>query len=102
MSTRWSAELVSITPFDDNGGSFFVLVNDEEQPQFVAGLRRCSRRLAGGVRRIGPPRGARLDYIQQNATDIRPKSLRERLAAGRAFDQSSAGLLNRLGMRVVK
>lgn len=26
------------------------------------------------------------DYIEQNSTDIRPKSLRERLAQGQAFD----------------
>jgi len=31
MSTRWAGELVSINPFDDENGSFFVLVNDEEQ-----------------------------------------------------------------------
>ena len=31
MSTRRSGELVSINPFDDDNGSFFVLVNDEEQ-----------------------------------------------------------------------
>ena len=31
-------------------------------------------------------RGACLDYIEQNWPDIRPRSLRERLAEGRAFD----------------
>ena len=31
-------------------------------------------------------RAACLDYIEENWPDIRPKSLRERLAAGRAFD----------------
>ena len=31
-------------------------------------------------------RAACLDYIEQNWPDIRPKSLRERLAAGRALD----------------
>jgi MbtH protein len=31
MSTRRSGELVSVNPFDDDAGSFFVLVNDEEQ-----------------------------------------------------------------------
>ena len=34
-------------------------------------------------------RAACLDYIEQNWTDIRPKSLRERLAQGRAFDNST-------------
>ena len=32
-------------------------------------------------------RAACLDYIEQNWTDIRPKSLRERLVEGRAFDR---------------
>ena len=31
MSPRRSGELVSINPFDDDNGSFFVLVNNEEQ-----------------------------------------------------------------------
>jgi len=31
VSTRGSGESVSINPFDDDNGSFFVLVNDEEQ-----------------------------------------------------------------------
>jgi uncharacterized protein YbdZ (MbtH family) len=31
-------------------------------------------------------RAACLDYIEQNWTDILPKGLRERLAAGRAFE----------------
>jgi uncharacterized protein YbdZ (MbtH family) len=31
-------------------------------------------------------RAACLDYIEKNRTDIRPKSLRERLAEGRGFE----------------
>jgi hypothetical protein len=50
----------------------------------VAGLRRCS---AGWRVVYGEAdRAACLDYIEENWTDIRPKSLRERLAAGRGFD----------------
>jgi uncharacterized protein YbdZ (MbtH family) len=30
---------------------------------------------------------SRLDYTEQNWTDMRPKSLRERLAAGRTIDR---------------
>ena len=41
---------MSVNPFDDDDGSFFILVNDEP----VAGLRRRSSRLAGGLRRSGP------------------------------------------------
>jgi uncharacterized protein YbdZ (MbtH family) len=68
---------VSTNPFDDDNGSFFVLVNDEQQhslwPVFaeVAG-----RRVVYGA----AARGACPDYVEQNWTDIRPKSLRKRPA----------------------
>jgi uncharacterized protein YbdZ (MbtH family) len=74
---------VSINPFDDDNGSFFVLVNDEEQhslwPAF-ADVPAGWRVVYGEADRAGC-----LDYIEENWTDIRPKSLRERLAEGRAF-----------------
>ncbi|HYB39236.1 MAG TPA: MbtH family protein [Mycobacterium sp.] len=63
---------MSINPFDDDNGSFFVSVNDEEQ----------HRRVVYGE----ADHAACLDYIEHNWTDIRPKSLRERLAEGRASD----------------
>jgi uncharacterized protein YbdZ (MbtH family) len=82
--TRRSGESVSINPFDDDNGSFVVLVNDEEQhslwPVF-ADVPAGWRVVYGEA-----DRAACLDYIEQNWTDIRPKSLRERLAAGRASD----------------
>jgi uncharacterized protein YbdZ (MbtH family) len=63
----------------------FVLVNDEEQhslwPAF-ADVPAGWRVVYGEADR----RAACLDYIEQNWTDIRPKSLRERLAEGRDFD----------------
>jgi uncharacterized protein YbdZ (MbtH family) len=81
---RWSGEPVSNNPFDDDNGSFFVLVNDEEQhslwPAF-ADVPAGWRVVYGEAERA-----ACLDYIEQNWSDIRPKSLRERLA-GRALDQ---------------
>jgi uncharacterized protein YbdZ (MbtH family) len=68
-------ELMSINPFDADG-NFLVLVNDEEQhslwPTFSdvpAGWR-----VAYGQ----ADRASCLDYIEQNWTDIRPRSLRER------------------------
>ena len=64
---------MSINPFDDDSGSFFVLVNDEEQHSLWPTFGEADR-------------AACLDYIEENWPDIRPKSLRERLAAGRAFD----------------
>jgi uncharacterized protein YbdZ (MbtH family) len=81
---RRSGEPLSNNPFDDEDGAFFVLVNDEEQhnlwPVFAdvsAGWRVVYGEAA---------RGDCLDYIERNWPDIRPRSLRERLAGGRAFD----------------
>jgi uncharacterized protein YbdZ (MbtH family) len=85
ISTGRSGELVSINPFDDDNGSFFVLVNDEEQHS----LWRSSPMFPAGWRVVygEADRAACLDYIEQNWPDIRPKSLRERLAQGRARDR---------------
>jgi uncharacterized protein YbdZ (MbtH family) len=84
ISNRRSGELVSVNPFDDDNGSFFVLVNDEEQhslwPAF-ADVPAGWRVVYGEAERA-----ACLDYIEQNWPDIRPKSLRDRLAADRAAD----------------
>jgi uncharacterized protein YbdZ (MbtH family) len=76
---------VRINPFDDDNGSFVVLVNDEEQhslwPAF-ADLSAGWRVVYGEADRAGC-----LGYIERNWTDIRPKSLREGLAERRAFDR---------------
>ncbi|MUM19921.1 MbtH family protein [Mycobacterium sp. CBMA271] len=65
-------------PFDDDSASFFVLVNDEDQhslwPSFVeapTGWRVVYGRA---------DRAACLEYIDEHWTDIRPKSLLQRLA----------------------
>jgi uncharacterized protein YbdZ (MbtH family) len=69
---------VTTNPFDDEGGSFRVLVNDEEQhslwPAF-ADVPAGWRVVFGDA-----DRAACVEYIDQNWTDIRPRSLRERLA----------------------
>jgi len=69
---------VSINPFDDESGSFFVLVNDEEQhslwPAF-AEVPAGWQVVYGEASRAGC-----LEHIEENWTDIRPKSLRDRLA----------------------
>jgi uncharacterized protein YbdZ (MbtH family) len=73
---------VSVNPFDDDNGSFFILVNDEEQRSLwpaVADVPASWRVVYGEA-----DRAACLDYIEQHWTDIRPKSLCERLAEGRA------------------
>ena len=66
-------------PFDDENGSFFVLVNDEGQhslwPAFIdvpAGWEVVFGEDA---------RQACVDYIETNWTDLRPKSLIERMSA---------------------
>jgi len=66
-------------PFENNDGTYLVLVNDEGQhslwPEFVEVP-------AGWTRAHGPDtRQACLDYVGQNWTDMRPKSLVERMAA---------------------
>jgi MbtH-like protein len=47
---------MSINPFDDDNGDFFVLVNDEDQHSLWPVFAGCSSRLAGGLRRSGPRR----------------------------------------------
>ena len=76
---------MSINPFDYYGGSFFVLVNDEEQRS----LWPAFAEVPDGWRVVfgEADRAECLDYIEQNWTDIRPKSLRDRLAAGGGLDR---------------
>jgi uncharacterized protein YbdZ (MbtH family) len=70
---------VSTNPFDDEKGRFVVLVNDEEQhslwPTFAD--------VPDGWRVVfgEDDRAACLEYIERDWADIRPKSLRDRLAA---------------------
>jgi uncharacterized protein YbdZ (MbtH family) len=69
---------MSTNPFDDDNGSFFVLVNDEEQHS----LWPAFADIPNGWR-IGfgeADRASCLEYIEREWTDIRPKSLRDRLA----------------------
>lgn len=83
-SIRWSGALLSINPFDDDNGSFLVLVNDEEQHS----LWPTFSDVPAGWRVVygEADRAACLDYIESNWPDIRPMSLREKLTAGRAVD----------------
>lgn len=75
---------MSTNPFDDESGTFFVLVNDEEQhslwPSFAdvpAGWRVVYGEAA---------RRECLHHVEQNWPDMRPKSLRAKLEQGRARD----------------
>jgi MbtH protein len=65
---------MSVNPFDDESGTFYVLVNDEDQyslwPSFAdvpAGWKTVF-----GV----DSREVCMDYIEKNWTDMRPASLR--------------------------
>lgn len=66
---------MSTNPFDDEAGTFIVVVNDEEQhslwPAFAetpAGWRQVYGEAS---------RADCLQYVEENWTDMRPKSLRE-------------------------
>jgi uncharacterized protein YbdZ (MbtH family) len=75
---------MTVNPFDDDSGTFWVLVNDEEQhslwPVF-ADIPAGWRVVYGEA-----DRAACMDYIERNWADIRPRSLRQTLAQDRAFD----------------
>ena len=68
---------MSTNPFDDENGTFLVLVNDEDQhslwPAF-ADVPAGWRKVFGEASRVDC-----LAYVEEHWTDIRPKSLRERL-----------------------
>ncbi|MCS0639050.1 MbtH family protein [Streptomyces sp. LP05-1] len=70
---------MSTNPFDDEDGSFRVVVNDEEQyalwPAFAD--------VPAGWRVVfgEDSRAACLRHIEENWTDMRPRSLREAMAA---------------------
>lgn len=70
---------MSTNPFDDESGTFLVLVNDEDQhslwPSFAA--------VPGGwrVALAATDRAAALDYVEEHWQDMRPRSLREAMGA---------------------
>ncbi|MDX3228713.1 MbtH family protein [Streptomyces sp. ME19-01-6] len=70
---------MSTNPFDDEGGQFFVLVNDEEQHSLWPAFAEVP---AGWKTAFGPEsRQTCLGHVEENWTDLRPKSLRESMAA---------------------
>jgi uncharacterized protein YbdZ (MbtH family) len=73
---------MSTNPFDDDDGSFYVLVNDEDQhslwPTF-ADVPAGWRVVYGSA--DGASRAACLDYVEQRWTDLRPKSLRDAMGS---------------------
>lgn len=68
---------MSTNPFDDEDGTFQVLVNDEEQhslwPVFKPVPEGWTVAFGGDA---GTTRQACLEYVEQHWTDMRPRSLR--------------------------
>lgn len=66
---------MSTNPFDDENGTFYVLVNDEDQhslwPAF-ADVPAGWRVVFGAA-----TRAECLDHVEANWTDLRPRTLRE-------------------------
>jgi MbtH protein len=65
---------VSTNPFDAEDGRFYVLVNDEEQHSLWPAFAEIPAgwRLAFG----DAPRDECVQFVEQNWSDMRPKSLR--------------------------
>ncbi|MGB8408102.1 MAG: MbtH family protein [Mycobacterium sp.] len=68
---------MSANPFDDDNGTFYVLINAEEQhslwPSFAAVPEGWT--VVFGAK----TRADCLAYVEENWTDIRPKTLRDAL-----------------------
>jgi MbtH protein len=65
---------MSTNPFDDDTGEFYVVVNDEEQHSLWPAFADLPEgwRVAFGA----ASRKECLDYIEEQWTDMRPRSLR--------------------------
>lgn len=65
-------------PFDDQTGTFFVLVNGEDQHCVWPSFAEVP---SGWTVALGETdRDAALSYVEENWTDMRPRSLREQTA----------------------
>jgi MbtH protein len=80
---------MSTNPFDDEDGRYLVLINDEGQyslwPSFVEVPAGWSVALPESDRRTA------LDYVEQNWTDMRPKSLIRQMEDDAGADEHVAG-----------
>lgn len=76
---------MSTNPFDNEDGRFFVLINDEEQYCLWPSFAEIPD---GWYRAFGEDsRDACIEYIKENWTDMRPKSLRDSMSTGAAAVQ---------------
>ena len=81
---------MSSNPFDDEDGTFYVLVNDEEQHSLWPTFKEVPqgwRVVFGDDGRT--KRQACMDYVDRNWTDLRPKSLRESMSRTSAAPPAS-------------
>ncbi|MGE2723947.1 MbtH family protein [Mycolicibacterium pulveris] len=71
---------MSTNPFDDDDATFVVLVNDEDQHS----LWPAFADVPAGWRVVfgASSRADCMTYVEQNWTDIRPRSLRAAINAG--------------------
>jgi uncharacterized protein YbdZ (MbtH family) len=68
-----------MNPFDDEGGSFLVVANDEDQHALWPASDAAP---SGWAVKHGPAeRAACLEYVRANWTDIRPRTLAARVNA---------------------
>jgi MbtH protein len=70
---------MSTNPFDDEDGTLYVLVNDEEQHSLWPTFADVPA--AWGVVFGSSTRADCLAFVEQHWTDVRPKSLRDAVAA---------------------
>jgi MbtH protein len=79
-------------PFDDDSGTFYALVNDEEQFSLWPTFKPVP---TGWTVVFGSPDGAPrqevLDWIDKTWTDLRPRSLRDFIAEQEALTASAQG-----------
>ena len=69
---------MSTNPFDDQDGQFYVVVNDEDQHS----LWPVFAEIPAGWRSVfgQASRQECLEYVEENWTDMRPRSLRVAMA----------------------
>ena len=78
---------MSTNPFDDEDGRFYVIINDEDQHSVWPTFAEVPQgwRVVFGEE----SRNTCLKYVEQNWTDMRPKSLRDAMEADGRVRQGS-------------
>ena len=76
---------MATNPFENEDGVYLVLINDEEQYSLWPAFAEVPQgwKIAHGE----DTRKASLEYIEENWTDMRPRSLREQM---REYDEAKA------------